>query len=107
MVILTACQIRRSSWCASIHTSSFPRRFRPTLRREKQRAIPIVMATGADPVGFGLVASLSHPGGNVTGARPGGTLPHHPVARSHGHRDVADAGAGRMRACAISCHAYL
>jgi putative tryptophan/tyrosine transport system substrate-binding protein len=29
--------------------------------------IPIVMATGADPVGFGLVASLSHPDGNVTG----------------------------------------
>ena len=29
--------------------------------------IPIVMATGADPVGFGLVTSLSHPGGNVTG----------------------------------------
>jgi putative tryptophan/tyrosine transport system substrate-binding protein len=31
------------------------------------RSIPIVMATGADPVGFGLIASLSHPGGNVTG----------------------------------------
>ena len=30
-------------------------------------AIPIVMATGADPVGFGLVQSLSHPGGNITG----------------------------------------
>ena len=29
--------------------------------------IPIVTASGADPVGFGLVKSLSHPGGNVTG----------------------------------------
>jgi ABC-type uncharacterized transport system substrate-binding protein len=29
--------------------------------------IPIVMANGADPVGFGLIKSLSHPGGNVTG----------------------------------------
>src|SRR5262249_60038701 len=29
--------------------------------------IPIVMASGADPVGFGLVKSLSHPGGNVAG----------------------------------------
>src|SRR5262249_10934391 len=35
--------------------------------RKATNAIPIVMATGADPVGFGLVASLSHPGGNVTG----------------------------------------
>jgi|SRR6266478_6676755 hypothetical protein len=32
-------------------------------------------------------------------------LRHHPVDRSHPHRDIADAGAGRMRACAIACQA--
>lgn len=30
-------------------------------------SIPIVLATAADPVGNGLVASLAHPGGNITG----------------------------------------
>jgi putative tryptophan/tyrosine transport system substrate-binding protein len=29
--------------------------------------VPIVMGTGADPVGFGVVKSLAHPGGNITG----------------------------------------
>ena len=35
--------------------------------------IPIVMATAADPVGVGLVASLARPGGNVTGLSSLGT----------------------------------
>jgi putative ABC transport system substrate-binding protein len=30
-------------------------------------AIPIVIVTSPDPVGTGLIASLAHPGGNITG----------------------------------------
>src|SRR5262245_60751968 len=35
--------------------------------KEATTTIPIVMAFDNDPVGAGVVASLAHPGGNVTG----------------------------------------
>jgi putative tryptophan/tyrosine transport system substrate-binding protein len=35
--------------------------------KKTTREIPIVVAAAGDPVGAGLVASLAHPGGNVTG----------------------------------------
>jgi putative ABC transport system substrate-binding protein len=35
--------------------------------RAATREIPIVMGSGADPTRVGLVSSLAHPGGNVTG----------------------------------------
>jgi putative ABC transport system substrate-binding protein len=42
----------------------------PAIRAVKNATttIPIVMATSGDPVGFGFVASLARPGGNITGS---------------------------------------
>jgi ABC transporter substrate binding protein len=38
--------------------------------QQETRSIPIVFTQISDPVGSGFVASLSHPGGNVTGFTP-------------------------------------
>ena len=35
--------------------------------KQATSTIPIVIAVSADPVGAGLIASLAHPGGNITG----------------------------------------
>jgi putative ABC transport system substrate-binding protein len=41
--------------------------------RQATRLIPIVFAIATDPVGTGLVATLAHPGGNITGLSYMGT----------------------------------
>ena len=37
------------------------------MQQVRASPIPIIVAFGADPVRFGLVASMNRPGGNVTG----------------------------------------
>src|SRR5262249_35718397 len=41
--------------------------------KQATASTPIVMASASDPLGFGLVASLARPGGNVTGLSGLGT----------------------------------
>ena len=50
----------------------------PTLAARKATAgtsIPVLFAPTLDPVGTGVVASLTHPGGNVTGVHNGDPIP--------------------------------
>ena len=59
--------------------------------------VPIVMAAAGDPVGTGLVASLSRPGGNVTGisaATPRHFLDRAPKPKLLGrsNRSISDQG---------------
>ena len=35
--------------------------------KEASKTIPVIMVTTQDPVATGIVDSLSHPGGNITG----------------------------------------
>ena len=55
--------------------------------------IPIVMALVVDPVGSGLVESLAHPGGNVTGLSMMATeLNRQAAATAQGSDSTADPG---------------
>ena len=58
--------------------------------------IPIVFANGADPIEFGLVASLNRPGGNISGVSflASETIPKrlevlHELIQKHGPSDIS------------------
>ena len=58
----------RLSWCGSRRTSSSPTEHRPLRHSSMQpRTIPIVFSVVNDPVAQGFIASMAHPGGNITG----------------------------------------
>ncbi len=71
-----------------------------TISKRVTAVIPIVFAIAVDPIGSGLVANLSHPGGNVTGLSIQSTdlagkrleLLHEAVPRLHRVAVIADVG---------------
>ena len=60
----------------------------PVIAAVKQATatIPVVMATSRDPVGSGFIASLSRPGGNITGMTPDGGSPTRSTTTTRGRR---------------------
>jgi len=57
----------RASWCGSRRTSSSPTELRIAALKQATNSIPIVFVVVNDPVAQGIIASMAHPGGNITG----------------------------------------
>jgi len=73
-----------------------------TAAKQATNDIPIVMASAGDPVGTGLIASLSRPGGNVTGTASFG--PELAAKRTHPRRASFRAARGGAGKCDRSIH---